>query len=614
MKLRTSFFNGTVLRKDITRFAPVWGLYTIFLLMTLFLLWKSEGGAAQFANNACYVMQSMGIINFCYAAICGVLLFGDLFVSRMCNALHSFPMRREGWFVTHCFAGFLFSLVPNLLGATLAGLLLQEYYYVALLWLALMGMQYLFFFGAAVFAVMCAGTRLGAAAVYGIFNFFAVIASWLFVTFYSPLLYGINLDIEPYLKLSPVVGFSDFEYILTSFDKIAGITVFKGFLSNQWQYLFVSSGIGLVLLILSLLMYRKRHLENAGNFMSFRPVSPIFLIIYTLSVGAIMYYAAELFASGARYVFLVIGFAIGFFTGRMLLEKRVNVFRGKVFLGFGILLAVFGLTVAVTKLDPAGITYYVPQAQEVQQVKITPNHASYYYENSPCILTEQADIEAIIQIHQDLVENRKESKDLPLTISYTLKSGRIVERQYYVDIQSQTGETLKGYYSSPQYVLGTADVTALLENAFVLEFRANDDDFPYICVTSDQMLDQEVYIDKYDENTLLYLTEELSEDGVTPVGVNIPLAQGLMEAIIADCEAGKMAQQWEYHEEQETFGWITIQSYAPVEEEFVLYADSISRPFATYEIIDHTPINYLQFRIFSDCTNTIEYLNSLVQE
>ena len=33
MKLRTSFFNPAVLKKDITRFAPVWGLYSVFLLL-----------------------------------------------------------------------------------------------------------------------------------------------------------------------------------------------------------------------------------------------------------------------------------------------------------------------------------------------------------------------------------------------------------------------------------------------------------------------------------------------------------------------------------------------------------------------------------------------------
>ena len=33
MKLKTSFFNATVLKKDITRFAPVWGIYSVILLL-----------------------------------------------------------------------------------------------------------------------------------------------------------------------------------------------------------------------------------------------------------------------------------------------------------------------------------------------------------------------------------------------------------------------------------------------------------------------------------------------------------------------------------------------------------------------------------------------------
>ena len=30
MKLRTSFFNPTVFKKDLTRFAPTWALYTVW--------------------------------------------------------------------------------------------------------------------------------------------------------------------------------------------------------------------------------------------------------------------------------------------------------------------------------------------------------------------------------------------------------------------------------------------------------------------------------------------------------------------------------------------------------------------------------------------------------
>ena len=33
MKSRTSFFHKTVFKKDLIRFAPAWGIYTIFLLL-----------------------------------------------------------------------------------------------------------------------------------------------------------------------------------------------------------------------------------------------------------------------------------------------------------------------------------------------------------------------------------------------------------------------------------------------------------------------------------------------------------------------------------------------------------------------------------------------------
>ena len=111
MKSKTSFFNGSVLRKDITRFAPAWGLYlTAILLLSLTL----------FTEEDIHLAQTMGVslgifsaVNFCYALVCGALLFGDLFNSRLCNALHAMPMRREGWFATHLTAGMLFSMVPS---------------------------------------------------------------------------------------------------------------------------------------------------------------------------------------------------------------------------------------------------------------------------------------------------------------------------------------------------------------------------------------------------------------------------------------------------------------------------------------------------------------------
>lgn len=614
MKSRTSFFNGTVLKKDITRFAPVWGLYSVFTLIAFFLLWENHSSVARFADSACYIMQVMGVVNFAYATICALVLFGDLFNTKLCNALHAFPLRREGWFLTHCVSGFLFCLVPNTVAALLAAALLQEYFYLAFLWLAIMLLQFLFFFGAGVFSVMCAGNRLGAAAVCGIFNLLAVLVFWLFQTFYEPLLYGIDLDTEPYLNLSPVVGFYQSKYIITSYDTMAEATVFENFLSADWQYLFIAAGVGAVLLILSVLIYRKRQLEEAGNLISLKPVSPVFLIIYTLCAGAAMYYMSDIFSGTAQYIFVFIGFAIGFFTGRMLLEKKVNVFRGKTFLSFGVLIAVFFCSLLLTWFDPAGTTRYVPEVQEIKQVQISPNAYRYYYEQNTCVLTEQADIEAIAQIHQELAETRPLGGSSDLRITYTLNNGRTVVRQYALDPDSQAGQTLKGYYSSPQYVLGTEDITALLENAFMLEFHGNEDDLPYVCITNGNM-NQQIYVDKYEGNAVIYTVEDLAEEGASPIGLNVALTRGLMDAILADCEAGTIAPPWEYHEGENTAGWLTIQSFAPTTDELLnLDSNSSSYSGSTYEIIDYTSVTYLEVKIFESCTNTIEYLKSIADQ
>ena len=165
MKSRTSFFNFTVLRKDITRYAPVWGLYAIGLLLFL-LIPNLDWSVDEAADVMGFSMSSMGIVNAIYGGICALMVFGDLFKTRLCYATHAMPLRREGWFLTHFTAGLLFSIVPNLVLVLCFLPLLQGYWYMELLWLAASTLQFLFFFGAGAFSAVCAGNRLGAAAAY----------------------------------------------------------------------------------------------------------------------------------------------------------------------------------------------------------------------------------------------------------------------------------------------------------------------------------------------------------------------------------------------------------------------------------------------------------------
>ena len=590
MKLRTSYFNSAVLKKDITRFAPVWGLYTLFMLMVVFLLNESHSSPERFANSAAEIMLPMGIVNFVYAGICGLLLFGDLFNTRMCNMLHAFPMRREGWFLTHCASGMLFCLIPNLLGTLMAAVMLQRYAYMALLWLGLMLLQYLFFFGAAAFSAMCAGNRLGAAAMYGILNFLAVLVTWLVMTFYEPFLFGIELDMGKYADLSPVVAFSHGNYVSTTYGKIEGFC-FEGFYAADWIYLFVSAGVGVVLLILAMLIYRARKLESAGDFVSLEPVGLVFLIIYTLCAGAVMYYAADLIAESARYVFLLIGFGIGFFTGRMLLEKKVNVFRGKNLLAFGAMLAMLGITVGLTWLDPLGITRYIPSAGQVAGVTIGP--AQHYTMSATYELTQPEDIQAMTQIHKQLLNSRKSYGDIEQCLRYQMKDGTILERKYYMDADSTEAQILKGYYSRWQCVLRTEDVDELLNTAHSIEFYSYREDIPNVAIFTDTYgTSISEWEEKYgNENVVAFLVETMGKDSAVK-GLNTEPAKGLIVAIQKDCAEQKMAQVRAYHYDHETSGYLLIQCYTPTPDGYGKYK--------TVEI-----------DVCGNCTNTVRYLQGL---
>ena len=177
MKSRTSFFNFTAFRKNVTRFAPVWALYTVFLLLILFGISDQETG--YMARDVLMITRLAGVGNLLYAGIVTMCLFGDLYKGRLCNALHAFPMRREGWLLTNIATGILFSLIPNLIVSGITFFRLGQYTFYIWNLFVVATLQYIFFFGTAVLSALCAGNKLGMVAVYGIIHFVVVLIYFL---------------------------------------------------------------------------------------------------------------------------------------------------------------------------------------------------------------------------------------------------------------------------------------------------------------------------------------------------------------------------------------------------------------------------------------------------
>ncbi len=516
MKSRTSFFNGTVFKKNITRFAPVWALYSAFLLMIMVLM-AIDNNSFYFASNIADSIMPFAIVNFCYALVCAQLLFGDLYNSRMCNALHAMPLRREEWFVTHVISGLLFSLIPNTAFAIICLPLTQELMAVPFLWLAAVTLQYLFFFSSAVLAAYCVGNRFAMALVYIILNGFSLIAYWLVETLYAPLMYGVIIREDIFRVLCPVVNmFAEKQYV--EVEKLGGYAFARWYVGEGWGYLGICTGIAVGLLALSLIAYRKRNLECAGDFVTIRWLSPVFLVIYTLCGGACCNAFFSLFIGEESYFFLILGFVIGYFTGRMLLERTVRIFNKRTFLGFFIFILAFSLSFLAIRVDLLGIASWIPKAGRIQNVSLSTGGSSYYSDGELWKMKDRAQIEDVLMIHRHAIENRLEGSDgepdVRVFITYTMKDGSQRKREYYINHETEAGRLLKSYMSSPETVLGE----------FYTEIKPHLIEIPEADI-------------KITDSAEIH---------------------SLLSAIIADANAGNMGQDWNYTNHADYQFWIEL--------------------------------------------------------
>jgi len=355
MKSKTLYFNPSAIQKNATRFAPVWALYGVMWLLILVTMLDSDGSGFWFASSWASSLQAMPVLNCAYAFLCAQVLFGDLYNSRMCNSIHALPMRRESWFVTHVLSGLGFSLVPNLVIMVLSLLFLEGWWVIAPLWLLGMTLQFIFFFGVAVLSAYCVGNRFAMLLMYGLINGLSLLVLAMLECLYLPMLHGIVLNTEPFLHWCPLVWQCSFEYL--DLDKMTYAVT----LGTGWGYLCLCALVGLVFMGLGLLVYRKRNLECAGDFLAVRWLRPVFLVLYCLCAGMAGYLFFSLFVGEETLFFLVIGLILGWFTGKMLLERNLRVFGKKSWLCCGALVLVLMLSLGLTKLDFLGLTRWLPK-------------------------------------------------------------------------------------------------------------------------------------------------------------------------------------------------------------------------------------------------------------
>ena len=482
MQSKTSCFNGTLFRKNLTRFWPLWGLASfvgaLFPLAMLLNLARGNWSLTtpEFTRVYYEAVTAVPVINLVYAALCALAVWSYLYSARSVGLMHTLPIRREGLFLTNFLSGFSMTLIPYAVTGVLCIIVslcggVFDARGLAVTVLAVLGESF-FYFSSATFAAFITGNAFAMPALYGLLHFLAALLDFLISSFAQGFIFGFSTNYTGTVEwLSPTVylvnnvhangHYTQMQPALSSVppDEARTISVLTSVdLENFWL-VGVYALVGLVLAALALVLYRARRSETAGDVVAVGWLRPVFRYgvagLCALLGGQLLYSLFWYgFQQGSYYdtlpmaVCLLVAGTIGYYGASMLLAKSLKVFRGS-WKGLAMVLAGCALVGCVLHFDLLGVAARVPEADQIQTLEVRT--ADNTYTLTPA---EDGDlIEQFRQIHQAIIGDEAYVRDMDIqryatlsedemlntaydvvTFSYSLTSGAEVERWYYLPI------------------------------------------------------------------------------------------------------------------------------------------------------------------------------------
>ena len=439
MKSRTSFFNLAVFRKDLIRCIPLIVAYTAFWLLLMPIRFASGAGIA----SASELIDGFGnkagsIANLFYSIAIAMVLYSYLFTARSANMIHAFPVRREGLFLTHTAAGLVCSFGPNLLIALLSILSVgSRYSGTVLLWCVLLCVQFVCAFGFASFLAQLTGQIIALPILYFILNFAVVIQELILRQLLASWVFGL-----PYRARSSLSWLSPVVYIWMDH---------PGLLRVYYPCLLAA---GVLFLLFGMLLYRNRKIECAGDVIAIPVLRPIAQVLFTAGCAIVLGFLITLVVDSEMYVAkpgtvavsLVIGAFFGYFGSAMALKRKINVFK-KEWLGFGVAVLCILAVLAAARFDLFGYSRSIPDPNDIAGV-----YLGNTYQYSGSFADDAETIQAVHEMHEVLVQDRSLAAERyygsTYQISYQLRSGKIVSREYRLSFDRDTKDAKKQQFNT----------------------------------------------------------------------------------------------------------------------------------------------------------------------
>ncbi len=481
MKSKTSCFNKTIFRKNMTRFWPVWAVYLAYLFfnmtVSLFLNTRNQITSLSADSTSPATTRLTALLErissnlppyviFFAALVAAVTVFSYLFSSRSCHMIHALPVKRSELFVTNYISGFLFLLIPqlitfllNLLVCIINNITSVEYLLYWLLYL--LGMSFLFY-TLAVFCCMLTGHAVAAAAYYFVGNFLYIGIKSIATLIISSMCYGMEIlgdQVSYTLTETRDTVLSPFMYLLDHVSLTWSMN--EDFTALDEIHMRGSLLIGLyciiaiVFLILAYSFYQKRQLECTSDVVAFGWLHPCFRWMLALvgGFGLSFLLSSLLFDNTAHmttalFVFLIPSSFVSFFVSEMLLKKRFHIFSRKRWIEWAGCIALCLIGSGLLKGDAFHIERKIPDTDQIAAI--------YMYADYEHVYTDEADFEVLEKIHQNILDHKQEY----LAYSYELD-----------DTDYQYTSTDDGGYSTVTTTISDSSSALTGENSYITDFQ-----------------------------------------------------------------------------------------------------------------------------------------------
>lgn len=426
MNSKTYLYSKALIKSDLKRFWWVSALYMV--IMALFILPNAIGPYDDITTTLTYNTDE-GMLSLFFAFILGGLLFSYLHKGNSVSFMNSIPVNKNSQFISHCISGIILLAVPVIISSIV------------------MGCQEMYFGNNAKYAVKYLYTCFVYASCAFTLTTFTTMVSGNIIAAYT---FGFGCIVLPYFLINiinfiftqNIYGFSSYSLDIIYYIYLTGIhDVFN---IKSLVYIVLT----LIMLVLSVILYRNRKLENYGEIVVFKYLKPVFMYTVAVIFGFLGYSIMDSIHNNINLFIGTVPLGVVALVAAFMLNKKSFDLKG-IIKPLAIYFLFIGAINIAIATDITGYEKRIPEYETIKGIDIyedinrwpfsdesAPNYGTVAFKGA---ITDKKDMDTIMNFHKGLIlrgnekiEEATNSKYAVLYVDYQLKNNQKVKRKYTV--------------------------------------------------------------------------------------------------------------------------------------------------------------------------------------